>query len=296
VAGDEQEGVEVMTPRSSVYPACILAIVFAAAATDAPAQGRRGPGAPSSQASAVLPSDPLTGPVVTNAPYSGDAVTTVVQTLTDGTRIEQKAEAKFFRDSAGRVRSEQTILGLAWLNGSAQTRTAVTIFPVPSEMFAYTLDPGARTARRVPRGTGAFGLRLNGSFLAALDVLVGANALNRGRASAGAGQLEDLGTRQIEGVRTTGRKMTSTIPTGQIGNDRPIEITEERWESPELRVLIYSRFSDPRTGIVEFKLTNINRSEPPADLFTVPSDYTVIEPGAGGRGGRVGAPGERGRQ
>jgi hypothetical protein len=86
-----------------------------------------------------------------------------------------------------------------------------------------------------------------------------------------------------------GRKTTSTIPTGQIGNDRPIEITDERWESPELRMLVYSRNSDPRTGVVEYKLTNINRAEPPADLFTIPSDYAVNEPAlppVGGRGGR----------
>jgi hypothetical protein len=109
---------------------------------------------------------------------------------------------------------------------------------------------------------------------------------------------ESLGTRQFEGVRAVGRKLTTMIPVGQIGNDRAIEITDERWESPELRMLIYSRNSDPRTGVVEYKLTNINRSEPPADLFAIPSDYTVNQPLAlppgtpgmrgGGRGGRDG--------
>ena len=106
---------------------------------------------------------------------------------------------------------------------------------------------------------------------------------------------ESLGTRQIEGVRATGRKTTNIIPTGQIGNDRPIEITDERWESPDLKLLLYSRYSDPRTGVVEFKLTNISRVEQPADLFTVPSDYTVVEPGVGGlRTGGAGARGGRG--
>ena len=56
--------------------------------------GRGGRGAPSSQTAAPLPSDPLSGPVVTNAPYSGDAVTTVTQTLGDGTRIEQAREVR----------------------------------------------------------------------------------------------------------------------------------------------------------------------------------------------------------
>jgi hypothetical protein len=106
--------------------------------------------------------------------------------------------------------------------------------------------------------------------------------------------LEALGTRQLAGVKATGRKSTSTIPAGQIGNDRPIEITDERWESPELRLLIRSRHHDPRTGDVEYQLTNINRAEPPPDLFMVPPDYTIVggERGGGTRGGRsVGAGG-----
>jgi hypothetical protein len=59
-------------------------------------------------------------------------------------------------------------------------------------------------------------------------------------------------------------------------------------------MLVYSRNSDPRTGVVEYRLTNINRSEPPADLFVIPPDYTVSEPATGrGRGGRETAPGIR---
>ena len=103
---------------------------------------------------------------------------------------------------------------------------------------------------------------------------------------------EPLGTRQIEGVAATGTRRTEVIPTGRIGNDRPIEITDERWESADLKLLIYSRFSDPRTGVVEYRLTNIIRGEPAPDLFVVPPDYTVIEPGAGARG-RTGGPGVR---
>ena len=88
---------------------------------------------------------------------------------------------------------------------------------------------------------------------------------------------EALGTRQIEGMAATGTKRTEVIPAGRIGNDRPIEITDERWESPELKVLLLSRYHDPRTGAVEYRLTNVNRSEPPRELFTAPSDYTITD-------------------
>jgi hypothetical protein len=105
---------------------------------------------------------------------------------------------------------------------------------------------------------------------------------------------EQLGSRQVEGVKATGRRSTTTIPAGRIGNDRPIQVVEEQWDSPELNMVVLSRFSDPRTGVVEYRLTNINRSEPRADLFQVPSDYTVIDSGLGLRTGGAGGRGGRG--
>ena len=54
-----------------------------------------------------------------------------------------------------------------------------------------------------------------------------------------------------------------------------MQIVGERWESPELEILIYSRSSDPRTGVIEYRLTNIRRTDPPPDLFVVPADFTI---------------------
>jgi len=85
-----------------------------------------------------------------------------------------------------------------------------------------------------------------------------------------------LGTRLIENISAVGRLTRTTIPAGQIGNDRPIEITDERWESPDLRVVLLSRHHDPRTGDVDYRLTGIQRTEPTAALFSVPSEYTIV--------------------
>ena len=236
---------------------------------------------------AAFTSDVLAGPVVADSPFSADATTTVTQVLSDGTRIEQTTSARFFRDRAGRVRREQTIVGLGAIGGVGNMQT-ITIAPDPANGTAFTLDPTTRTARRVPR----IGIPLTGNMTFRVNGEVFSVQGRNGGAPLGAGSKpteELLGARQFEGMRALGRKTTSTIPTGQIGNDRPIEITDERWESPELRMLVYSRNSDPRTGVVEYKLTNINRAEPPADLFTIPSDYAVNEPAlppVGGRGGR----------
>ena len=265
----------------------------------------------------------LTDNIVANIPFSAEAVTTVAQTLADGTKIEQRTTTKWYRDSLGRVRREQTVLGLDRLNPSAQPQTMITFDSVPGDQSPYTLNPATKTARRGTRAvvwlggrqlTGAYftndGLRLRvATDLPALaDLLTNrtGTAFRAYERTVRAGLAtapippdlkpteEQLGTRQLEGVKATGWRSTTTIPAGRIGNDRAIQVVEEQWDSPELNMVIVSRFSDPRTGVVEYRLTNINRSEPRADLFQVPSEYTVIDSGLGLRTGGAGGRGGRG--
>ena len=86
---------------------------------------------------------------------------------------------------------------------------------------------------------------------------------------------EDLGTQTIAGVSAQGTRYTRTIPVGQIGNEKPIVIVSEHWYSNDLQMTVMSKRSDPRFGETSYTLTNIQRSEPAASLFAVPSDYTV---------------------
>jgi hypothetical protein len=88
---------------------------------------------------------------------------------------------------------------------------------------------------------------------------------------------EDLGTQNINGVLAKGTRSTITIPTGQIGNDRPLQVINERWYSEELGRLIKSSNSDPRFGTTTYELTNINRAAPDPTLFQVPADYSINE-------------------
>src|SRR5215208_3618255 len=48
------------------------------------------------------------GKLVKGAPYSAQAVTETVQTLSDGNRIVRKNTAQLYRDAEGRTRREQT--------------------------------------------------------------------------------------------------------------------------------------------------------------------------------------------
>lgn len=86
---------------------------------------------------------------------------------------------------------------------------------------------------------------------------------------------EQLGKQNIEGVEAEGTRTTVTIPAGEIGNERAIEIVTERWYSPELQLVVMTKHSDPRNGETTYKLTNINRSEPAKSLFEVPPGFTV---------------------
>ena len=93
----------------------------------------------------------------------------------------------------------------------------------------------------------------------------------------GQAQTEDLGSKTMEGVSVTGTRTTHTIPAGQIGNDKPLSIVTEVWTSPELKTVVYSKRSDPRMGDQTFQLTNIVRAEPDPSLFTVPSDFKIVD-------------------
>src|SRR5262249_38057504 len=84
-----------------------------------------------------------------------------------------------------------------------------------------------------------------------------------------------LGTQTINGVTAEGTRTTRTIPAGAIGNANAIAITNERWDSPDLQIVVMSKGSDPFMGETTFQLTNIEKQEPEASLFQVPSDYAV---------------------
>jgi len=76
-------------------------------------------------------------------------------------------------------------------------------------------------------------------------------------------------------VTADGTRTVVTIPAGAIGNAAPIEMVNERWYSPELQVVLFSRRSDPRFGETTYRLERIVREEPAPELFQVPADFTI---------------------
>lgn len=231
---------------------------------------------------AFIAGEPAIGTIVRGEPYSAEATTTVTQVLADGTRIERTTMTRLFRDGEGRMRREQTVIGLGALSPSDGAVALVTIAD-PVAGMSYVLEAGARRARRTPFSSPETRPRPRSSQPPPPPP---PPAGARTQQSAGMPpppapppppSIEPLGVRQIESVEAKGVRMRVVIEAGRIGNDRPIEILDERWESPALGVLVQSRHSDPRTGVVEYRLTNIVRVEPSHDLFVVPPDYTIVE-------------------
>jgi hypothetical protein len=198
------------------------------------------------------------GPGVTGAPYVADSVLTV--TLSSfGEPVEQRVMARVYRDSAGRVRREQTVTGQERPGSPDQDLVVTILDPVAGVLIA--LNPASRTAHRMPLG--------GPPSTAAL-------APQRSAAQAPQPTVADvLGTEVIEGLVVNGHRTVTTLPPGTDG--RVVEISDERWESSDLRIAVIERHRDSRSGVFEHRLTNIRRTEPDRQLFTIPAAYTIVD-------------------
>ena len=219
------------------------------------------------------------GKVVTGAPFSAVAVSETTQTLADGNRISRKTQTNLFRDSQGRFRKEVTLPAIGPLATSGEPKSFVFINdPVANTNFI--LHPDTKTAEHMGKRFG----EMKGAMK---DAIKGKMEHWKQREITDSNlKQEDLGTQTIAGASAQGTRFTRTIPAGQIGNEKPITIVHESWYSNDLQIMVMSKRSDPRFGETTYTLTNVQRHEPDASLFTVPPDYTVTE-GRSGRHGNV---------
>jgi hypothetical protein len=253
----------------------LLAVTFAAAALaqgpPSPPEGGggrgRGFGRPEPGARFVGAEAGMPGRVVKNAPYSADLVTESVQALPDGNHIRQSSSVKVYRDSEGRTRREQTV-NLNGL-GSNSNMPQLVFINDPVAGMNYALNPKDRTATR---STWTRGGRMGKN-----PPPPGADLRPRRSETSANIRSEDLGRQTMEGVAVEGRRVTTTIPAGQVGNDQPIVLVNETWFSPELQTVVLSKRSDPRSGETVTRMMNISRNEPLRLLFEPPADYKVSD-------------------
>ncbi len=85
---------------------------------------------------------------------------------------------------------------------------------------------------------------------------------------------EGLGSRSFGNVLAEGTRTVTTIPSGAIGNELPIEVVSERWYSSDLQIVVMSSRYDPRFGETVYELRDLSQAEPDSSLFEVPEGYT----------------------
>jgi hypothetical protein len=235
--------------------------------------------------------------VVKGKPYSADTSTETIQTLADGNRLVHRTVSKFYRDSDGRTRREQTFGNVDPEHPSPHE---VKVFvDDPANGTAYVLDPGSKSADKVQRphkiffnersgeddgpnivfksekdsetgeqnGPGRMMIKFRDEHAASLATIVSDEKRDVAK--------EDLGTRNIEGVDCNGTRQTMTIPAGAVGNEKPISIVTETWFSPAIAAVVESTTDDPRYGKTTYQLTNVQLSEPARSLFEPPANFKV---------------------
>lgn len=91
----------------------------------------------------------------------------------------------------------------------------------------------------------------------------------------GFAQAENLGTRQIAGMETTGTRVTTTLNPGTMGNDQPVVTTRETWRSDQLAVNLLSIRTDPLFGTQTFTVSELDPAPPDPQLFEPPAGFSV---------------------
>ncbi len=204
-------------------------------------------------------------------PFSAKATVRLVHTLEDGTRIDTTATSLFYRDAAGRRRTETD--GIIDISDPAGTHTGIRLnaatmtaqkraetYVAPDPAPAHAAGPAVVTEPAVKHKKTP-------------------NPMVPPQRPGSQAQVTtlDLGTRTINGVSAHGTRTALTIPAGGIGNDRDIHVTKETWMSNDLRILVKGVISDPRFGTSTFELTDIVPGAPNPTLFDtqVPPGYAV---------------------
>jgi hypothetical protein len=205
---------------------------------------------------------------VTGAPYSAVFETRKVQTLADGTHIDEIVSIEHsYRDSQGRVRIETYLVRDGDTSQLGEPISVVLSDPVANTRYQL-----------VPRDHKAYLNAMRMSQPAASRTTSNANgAPDRGESTRPELKETPLGTDTIQGVETTGTRVNITYPLGSRGNDKPFTVVQETWTSNELRMTLKLKSDDPRAGEMDHNVTQLDRTEPDAALFQVPADYEIVD-------------------
>jgi hypothetical protein len=212
-------------------------------------------------------------PVVKDAPYFADIISTYDRTTPSGERLHREMRSKIYRDTQGRTRREVEQI----TPSTGQKRVSVLIMD-PISNTVISLDPQTTTAHvrdgsiiTPPKQT----VRSGPESLTAPPV-ASSGAAERA-ASTEEAKVEELGTQVIEGLTVKGTKITTPLAPAAGGNKQPRLLITSTWVSEELHIDVLTEIDDVPENHRTIRLVNIVRTEPESWLFEIPSGYAVVD-------------------
>jgi hypothetical protein len=201
-------------------------------------------------------------PPIPNQPFSATLQTEWARYTSGGGTITLVNERPLARDSKGRIYQERWLLvpkygkvksQMNWIQiADPKLHTLYSCSPFRHICELETYDPTNELAAAEPRKP------------------IPNGAVVQDRLT-----VEDLGTKQIAGIETVGRRETTSIDLGAMGNDQPLTATSETWHSQDLGVNLLSIRTGPLIGTQTFTITELSATEPDPELFKVPAGYEI---------------------
>jgi hypothetical protein len=207
-------------------------------------------------------------PEIAGAPFSAVVKTESVTAFADGNRIVRTNTVHYFRDGQGRTRTER---------GEGPNRLITINDPVSAEH--YVVRPEHRTVFAYKTSAGGTVLPAPAPMddMAPFALLGFGMGIGANLATEASSETTSLGQKSIYGVTATGTRLVRNIPSGVLGNEKPITSTLDRWVSSDLGIPVQITQKSSIGGEVTLSLAQVARTEPDPTLFAPPSDYTRRE-------------------
>lgn len=199
-------------------------------------QGPEGGPPPPPDANIVfMASESFGGKVVKGAPYSGEAVTETIQTLSDGNRIINRMTSSVYRDSEGRTRREQSLKGLG-IFGAGEEPFQTIFINDPVAGVTFTLDSNTKTAHKSVPFTFEFQKKLDkaGAAISTIE-----------------GQHFEF---KVERGTVAGDKMIMTAPLGEGVKMPHPDLDQLRAEAGAAQTFVYKTKPGPNANEVKEQL------------------------------------------
>jgi hypothetical protein len=201
-------------------------------------------------------------------PYTAEYRVTRVQVLANGTTITRESKDVKALDSQGR---RMTAVTTTSESGDHAETTHVIVFDPVAHTQTHWNSPGTRaTVTAMPAPGSAHNCSPTAPDPDAVHVTSGPHSTST---------TENLGTSSIQGVEARGRRITTTIPAGGVGNEEPLVTTKEIWNAIAVGLnglLVRDVTDDPRAGKSTRELTQLTQSDPDPATFQPPAGYEIV--------------------